>query len=201
MRFHFSIIAATLSGAALLGGCAPVDSVFPLYKPEDTAFENRLVGTWEPVVKDANSSENEKRWICSHARSDRFYDFKWTAVGRKGGFVAKARLVQLGNNLFIDFEGDDSGIDEETDNLAAFPAVTTHMIGRIWLTGDVLQIHFLSDDWVKKQVKAGTFPLASLDAGNGPLLTASTDALRKFMEAHAEDSEALSENFEFTRSK
>ena len=75
------------------------------------------------------------------------------------------------------------------------------MLGRIWLEDNALRIHFLSDAWVKKQVKAGKFPLAHLDMNGGQLLTAGTDDLRKFMQAHADDNEALSENFECARVK
>jgi hypothetical protein len=50
-------------------------------------------------------------------------------------------------------------------------------------------------------VKAGTFSLAHLDADGGMILTAGTEDLRKFMQAHAEDKDALSENFELKRIK
>ena len=79
--------------------------------------------------------------------------------------------------------------------------ISTHMMGRIWLTKDSLEIHFLKDDWVKAQVKAGAFPLANVDVEGSPILTAKTDDLRKFMQAHADDQEALSENYSLVRQK
>ncbi len=187
----------------LLNGCAPVDSFFPLYLPEDSAFDNRLIGNWQPVVTDADSSEKDSRWFITKSKEEKFYDFKWGAVGAKGGFVAKVRLVQLASNLFIDFEGDDGAIDsaEKSDSIVPFPIISTHMLGRVWLEKDTLRIQFLSDDWVKKQVKAGTFSLAHVDQKGGSIVTAQTEELRKFMQAHADDTDALSEKYEFVRVK
>lgn len=202
MRSQLAKLVFLLILVFALCGCAPVDSVFPLYKPDDASFEPKLIGKWQPVVTDANSEDKEVRWIFAQSSADKFYDFRWTAVGKKGAFVAKARLVQLGTTLFIDFEGDDSSQDpDKMETVAPYPVIPTHMLGRFWLEGDSLKIHFLSDDWVKNQIKAGTFTLAQVDSSNGPLLIASTDDLRKFMQAHAEDTEALSEKFEFTRVK
>jgi hypothetical protein len=205
MNSRLTSILATLALALLLNGCGPTDSIFPLYKPEDTAFDDRLLGSWQLVVTDADASDSDKdaRWVFSHPEAGQFYDFKAGTVGAKGGLVAKARLVRLGNNLFIDFEGDSQKLDDppNPDAVMPYPMITTHMMGRIELENDSLQIHLLGDNWVKKQVKAGTFSLACLDMGGGEILTAQPDDLRKFMQAHADDYGALSEEFRFTRAK
>jgi hypothetical protein len=123
-------------------------------------------------------------------------------VGAKGGFLAKARLVRIGSGLFADFEGDtgNKGWDSK-DAVMPFPVISVHMMGRVWLAKDSLEIHFLKDDWVKERIKAGSFPLAHLGENGGFILTASTDELRKFMQEYAEDEDALSENYKFVREK
>jgi hypothetical protein len=189
----------------LLNGCAPINSIFPLYLPEDTAFDSRLIGNWQPALTDPDTFDKNSRWFITKSGKDKFYDFKWGTADAKGGFVAKARLVQLGANLFIDFEGDDDSLEapekNQTANIAPFPTISTHMIGRVWLEKDTLRIQFLSDDWIKKQVKAGTLSLAHVDPDGEPILIAKTDDLRKFMQAHADDTDALSEKYEFKRVK
>ncbi|HKN75575.1 MAG TPA: hypothetical protein VJW94_10395 [Candidatus Acidoferrum sp.] len=199
MNFRLAGITATLVLAVLLNGCAPIDSIFPLYKSDDAVFDDRLLGSWQRVS--TNSDDKDQRWIFTKSGQERFYDFKWGAVGMKGAFAAEARLVQLGDNLFIDFEGDDGAVAtaDQTDSIVPFPIISTHMLGRVWLDKDTLQIHFLSDDWVKEQVKAGALSLAHLDTNRGQILTAQTEDLRKFMQAHADDDKALSEEFKFTR--
>ena len=203
MKLRLAGIALTLALALLLNGCAPIDSIFPLYKDEDAVFDDHLLGTWQRVLTDVNASDKDQRWTFSHAEGEKYYDFKWGAVGTKGGFIAEVRLVRLGNALFIDFEGDAQKIDDaaKSDAVVPYPMITTHMLGRVWLEKDSLLIHFLSDDWVKEQVRAGTFSLAHLDVNGGQILTAQTDDLRKFMQAHADDTKALSEEFKFTRAK
>ena len=155
------------------------------------------------MAKPESDEEKVGRWYFLESDDKKSYDFKWGAVGAKGGFVAKARLVRLGNVMFIDFEGDDSKVkdEEQKDNLTIYPAISTHMMGRIWLTDKALEIHFLKDDWVKAQMKAGTFGLAGLNVEGVPLLTAKTEDLQKFMQEYAEDQEALSENFSLVREK
>jgi hypothetical protein len=82
-----------------------------------------------------------------------------------------------------------------------FPVMSVHVMGRVWLGKDRLEIHFLKDDWVKEHIKAGSFPLSQLGENGDVILTASTDELRKFMQEHAEDENALSENYKFVREK
>ena len=192
---------AVLVAGGFLSGCEPVNSLFPLYKSEDSVVDENLLGTWK-LSNPSSDEDEEVRWYFSAPSDQKSYGFKWGALGAEGGFLARARLVKLGTAMFIDFEGDESLTDEtQKNNLMAFPVISTHMMGRIWLTKDSLEIHFLKDDWVKAQVKAGAFPLANVDVEGSPILTAKTDDLRKFMQAHADDQEALSENYSLVRQK
>jgi len=51
---------------------------------------------------------------------------------------------------------------DSKDNMMPFPVMSVHMMGRVWLEKDSLEIHFLRDDWVKERIKAGSFPLSHL---------------------------------------
>lgn len=204
MRSQLAKAAAVLAFALLLNGCAPADCVYPLYKTSDSASDDRLLGTWQPVVTEPSDSQKDQRWSFVSSKDGKFYDFTLGAVGEKGGFVAKVRLVGIGNYLFVDFQGDFDRINpdlDKMDNLMAYPAISTHGIGRIWLEKDSLRIHFLKDDWVKDQMKAGTLALAHLNVDGDALITATTDELRQFMQNHAEDTDALSEDYELKRIK
>jgi hypothetical protein len=203
MKFRFASFVATLALALLLNGCAPIDSIFPLYKADDAVSDDRLLGTWQPVGTNSDGSVKDQRWNFVHSKDDEFYDFNLGVVGARGGFAGKVRLVRLGDSLFIDFHGDMDRTmsSDKPDDIIPYPAIATHMIGRVWLEKDSLRIHFLNDDWIKKQVKAGALSLAHLDTNDGQILTASTEDLRKFMQAHADDADALSENYELRRFK
>lgn len=188
----------------LVAGCAPADSVYPLYKPSDTSSDDRLAGTWQPTGKDATDAEKNQRWTFARSKDDKFYEFTLGTSGQKGGFATKVRLVGIGNYMFVDFTADFDRInpnDEKMDNLVPYPAIPTHGIGRIWIDKDSLRIHFLRDDWVKDQMKAGKLTLAHPNVGGDCLITATTDELRNFMMAHANDTDALSESYDLQRAK
>jgi hypothetical protein len=203
MKRKFLSLAVILSLAILLNGCGPIASFFPLYKADDQAFETGLLGIWKLEKPDPNNPDDKNtRWTFTKSDAENFYDFKWGAVGAKGGFLAKARLVRLGPGLFADFEGDtENTVWDSKDAVMPFPVMSVHMMGRVWLGKDSLEIHFLKQDWVKERIKAGSFPLSHLGQNGDLILTASTDGLRTFMEEHAENEDALSENYKFVREK
>lgn len=202
MRTQLAMVAAALILGLCMNGCAPIDSIYPLYNVNDAEFDVRLLGTWQPISENGSDSDKDQRWIFEQSKDDKFYDARWTSLGAKGGFVARARLVRLGTGLFIDLEGDDHLDDQaNSDFTVPFPFITTHFIGRIWIEQDTLRIRFLSDDWIKKQTKANTLSLAHLETSQEQILTVSTEDLRKFMQAHADDYDALAEKFEFQRVK
>ena len=64
-----------------------------------------------------------------------------------------------------------------------------------------MRIDFLSDQWTKDQAKAGKLPVTSVTGPQGQVVSATTDELRKFALAHAEDTEAFSEAMVFQRKK
>jgi hypothetical protein len=203
MKGKFVTLVVILSLAILLNGCAPIASFFPLYKDDDKAFETRLLGTWKVEKPDPkNPDDKNTRWIFAKSKDENFYDFKLGAVGAKGGFLAKARLVKIGPSLFVDFEGDTSNkVWDSKDIVIPFPVMQVHMMGRIWLEKDRVEIHFLKDSWVKDEIRAGSFGLPHLGENGDMILTAGTDDLRRFMEEHAEDKDALSDNCSFVREK
>jgi hypothetical protein len=203
MQRKFVSLAVILSFAILLNGCVPIASFFPLYKEDDKAFETGLLGIWKQAEPNPNNpDEKNTRWNFVKSEHENFYDFKWGVVGAKGGFLAKVRLVRIGPNLFADFEGDtDNKVMDSKDAMMPFPVISVHMMGRVWLGKDSLEIHFLKDDWVKDRIKVGSLSLSHLGENGALILTASTDDLRKFMQEYAEDKDALSDNYKFVREK
>jgi hypothetical protein len=104
MKRKFVSLAVILSLAILLNGCGPMASFFPLYTADDKAFETGLLGTWKLEKPDSNNPDDKNtRWTFAKSKDENFYDFKWGAVGSKGGILAKARLVRIGSSLFADF--------------------------------------------------------------------------------------------------
>jgi hypothetical protein len=104
MKRKFVSLAVILSLAILLNGCGPIACFFSLYKADDKVFETGPLGTWKLEKPDSNNPDDRNtRWTFAKSEDENFYDFKWGAVGGKGGFLAKAGLVRIGSSLFADF--------------------------------------------------------------------------------------------------
>jgi hypothetical protein len=184
-----------------LTGCAPQDSLFPLFNNNDTAFEKQLLGQWKIKAKDdahQDPSVNLTLVVFSPGEYENSYDVKIPKANDAGGTMrSTARLVRLGAYLFIDLEMPDT--DKFQD--IPYPAIESHCFGRLVLSGDTVRIDFLNDDWVAKQVEAGKLGLSYVKSPDGTLLSADTPELRKFALEHAEDHDAFSESYFLTRNK
>jgi hypothetical protein len=194
-------LAITMATTLMLAGCAPMDSLQSLYTPDDKIFEEGLLGTWQPKAPESDEDKNS-RWIFERSGDENSYAVSLTSVDKKGRLLAKARLVRLGNTLFVDFMGDmDDDRWSSGTGVAPYPVIPTHMIGRIWIDRDSFRIRLLDDQWVKKQIKSGKFALPYIEVEAEQILTAKTEELRKFALAYAEDQDAFSNNLEFIRAK
>jgi hypothetical protein len=107
---------------------------------------------------------------------------------------SEARLVKLGNYIFIDL-GTPNTYDSPN---IPYPALKCHVFGRLTLGKDNAHLDFLSDDWIKDEMRAGQLSLA-FEEPLGIVLTAGSSDLRKFALGHAEDHDAFSETFTLVR--
>lgn len=108
-------------------------------------------------------------------------------------------LVRLGDFVFIDFGTPDA--DKHKFKEVPFPAIESHLIGRIRIEKDSVGFNLLSGEWVKEQGKAGMPVLATVQKAEGAAISASTEELGKFALEHAEDTKAFSEHFSLSRTK
>jgi hypothetical protein len=125
-----SLLVTLLLGILAADGCGPVNSLFALYTKEDKSFDENLVGEWQQNPETASESDKNGRWVFLRDGDSSVYKTSLVTIGKQGGSFAKARLVHLGNAIFVDFEPDtDSPGDSE--RAVRFPIIESHMIGRI----------------------------------------------------------------------
>ena len=189
----FVVLAAC---GVLLLGCEPQVSVFPLFTPQDALFDKQLLGQWQIWSgKELKADDTPGVIVFSTSQEAHTYDVKIPNFDEhKDTLVTAARLVKLGDAIFIDFGT--PNIDHLP--LIPYPAMEGHVFGRLTLAGDKAEIDLLSDDWVKDEVKAGKMPLPFYDASK-LVLSANSQDLRKFALDHAEDSKAFSEVYTLVR--
>jgi len=103
-------------------------------------------------------------------------------------------LVRLGQVLFLD-----ASCQDET--------VSTHILGRVWIEGDVLRIALLDEDWLKGAITKKEVAVAyeqlgdENDQGGQIVLTASTEDLQDFMVKRAKSDKAFPDPLELHRQK
>ena len=73
-RSQIAPVAAVLL-ALLLIFSEQADCIYPLHNRDDTASDDRPLGTWQPVAKEADSPDKNQRWNfvnLVHSKDDKF---------------------------------------------------------------------------------------------------------------------------------
>ena len=135
--------------AALLGGCAPVVSLHPLYTKENVVFDKKLLGSW---VEDSNSSAGFWHFESIDEPNDA-YELVFTREdGMKGSFVA--HLVKLEDRLFLDVYPNKLPVHPEDPNemewaLNSFFIIPTHAFVKIDSLEPTLKMRLMLETQLK----------------------------------------------------
>lgn len=188
----------------LLAGCAPQDSLFPLFLKSDQVFEEGILGEWivQGGTQEIKPDEKSGQVTFQRGAEDGTYDIAvlLDIEAEDGATLASTgKLVHLGSYLFIDLSSPD--LERRKNAIVPYPILESHVFGRVQLERDKMRIDFLSDKWVSDQAKAGKLAVAAVRTPNSVILSASTEELRKFALDHADDKDAFSESFAFQRKK
>lgn len=215
----FELICTLLIAASLpsLGGCAY--SLHPLYTCESSIVPppsgNRpprephspcksisvpgLVGKWVSTDKDESGGP-----FTIQANQDGTYELTGEDADTHIVEESTIHLVRLQKNLFADLRFDSESLNGKDIELPA-AVLPMHMILRVSLNGDTLELAVLSHDWLEKQFALKKISIAHLyvdrDGWSDILLTAPTADLREFVKQIADDPSAFDEPPVFHRAK
>lgn len=133
---------------ALLGapGCLVV-SLNPAYDDDSIGFEPRLVGTWEDVEDGCSMQIESREW--------KSYRIRYVHPIESG--TVTAYLTAVGDTRYLDVMPA-AGVDR-----GSF-VVPEHVVLRVTLQGDRLELTPLSYDWFAARLRAGRPATASLEA-------------------------------------
>ena len=180
-------IMAPLVLALLATGCGPVTSLHPLYTRSSVSSDPALPGTWAGDGDLAGDA-----WTFEKSGDDAFALVRTSEGEQPDRF--DIHLVRLGQFLFLDASRRDE-------------TVSTHILGRVWIEGDVLRIALIDEDWLKaalsrKEVSVRYERLANENGDEDQIvLTASTEELQKLMLTCAKSVNGFSEPLELHRQK
>jgi len=150
-----------------------------LYTDQDEVEEPALEGTWSLGPDDNGGLAFQKSGKHEYTLAIFCTDTKVTQN-------YEVHLVRLGDQLFMDLIFKDQTVDgTEVDSpLGVVPA---HVIAKVKISGDDLAYATLEDDAIRRRGSAGDISL-DYEMENGSMfVTAQTDALRRYISAHAED--------------
>lgn len=187
-----ALFLTTVVMALLVAGCAPEDSLFPLYTKEESLFNERLIGMWRVQKSPTEPESNDWYMIFSEGKDKNTYLVRGVEGGKSsGGMFLIGRLVRLDAYTFIDFSPPEDS-DEVNVRDAIYPYIPSHVFGRVRIEKNYVRFDLLDDEWVRKQIQAGTLGLAYVDTPKGQVISAPTEELRRFALAHANDDKAFS---------
>jgi len=155
-----------------LTGC-PAYSVHPLYTNEDAIVEPALEGSWVDTSEDP--TEFSFRKSAEH-------EYSMTMSDPKSKIVQNytVNLVRLGDQMFMDIVFKDQAVNDTKidDPIGTVPC---HIIVKVNIAGDDLAYAVMDDDPIQKQGPLEKPPLGYVTTDEGPLVTAETDALRRYV--------------------
>ena len=192
----------------------PLPSLHPLYTEADLVFLPELVGTWQEDGGDSTLTFErvEGTGVSALPGLSRLTGLSETAggtgyiltvevSGRKS--ILEARLLRLGDELFLDLYTSDYFLDKAIDGEIYQPIFPIHSFGRIRIEGDVLRFStlqsciFVCTDGNLKTTEA-EIGLPKEIVGLSLVLSATTEQLQAFVLQHLDDYFSFEED-EFLR--
>jgi hypothetical protein len=173
-----------LLASIFLAGC-PVTDLLPLYNSSDAITEPALVGKW------AMQDPSEKGSISFEKTQGNAYAMVLNDPDQGVADTYEVHLVRLGGNLYADIRFSKrtrGGNDKNNDEDMPIGMISAHMIAKLQIAKDDLAFATMEDDALKKNSATDKPSLAYLDyEPDGILVTSDTDALRRYVLAHASD--------------
>ncbi len=180
---------ASLACAAglLLSGCF-VRSLHPFLTMGDAVFEPGLVGSWQ------SQDEKGKVSIAFTQAGENGYELEYRdpEVARVSRY--KINLGPIGRNRYLDI----TPIPEKDLDDHYLPS---HSLWRVTLRGDTLMLEELDYDWLKALLTAQRGALDHELVEGDVVLTASTEALQRFIVRYGDDPKAFSTKTTWKRKK
>jgi hypothetical protein len=163
----------------VLTACVP--SLHPLYTAETIVFREELIGIWR------EKAEDEESWTFTKGEDGKSYALN--IKEEKVSSLLEARLVKLGENLFLDLVADGDLLEEKAGDMYKASLIPGHLILKVKL-GETLELQMLNAEKLKDLLKANPKELGhTLIEKDYLVITASTEELQRFVRKHAESEE------------
>jgi hypothetical protein len=182
---------AVIIAAVFFTGCI-VQSLNPLFDEKDLVSYSDIAGSW--------TQEGEGKGIWKFEPDGKRYKLTHTD-DEKHTATLIASIGRIGTNIFMDtwLEDDDGG--KSLNQFGAVHLVQVHSFMKVTKDGDTLRLTMMDLDWLDKTLKENPKLLPHVMRKNGPILTASTEELQKFVAKHAADKAVFKNDVELKPKK
>ena len=103
------------------------------------------------------SGEKSGQVTFQRGAEDLTYDITMPDIEEDGATLASTgRLVRLGSYLFIYMASPD--LERRKNAIVPYPAIESHVFGRVQLEKDKMRIGFLNDKWFRTKRKRASSP-------------------------------------------
>jgi len=160
-------------GLGLLSLGCPARSLFPLFAEKDLISLPAIVGIWV---------NGKGETFTFQKTTDKNYEVVFRDQEGNTGLL-KAQIGMLGKSWFLDSYPNQNNPD--------YYMMRTHLISKISLDGDSLQISSLESDWLKQMIESGQLKISHVELNADILLTASTEELQDIVLRYADDKGAF----------
>jgi hypothetical protein len=170
--------------ACSAAGCY-VASLTSLSDAASTTFDEALLGRWNNAEDDSHLELTRDEWSTyAVLYRDSMGEQRWTG-----------RLTPIGTKRFFD-------ITMAAGNESSPVLLPVHIIGRVALQDDRLDVEILSYEWFRGRLRRGTLTTtAVLDDRETILLTAPRDRLRRWLEVNAGVGPLFADAMTFTKER
>lgn len=183
--FKQFILAAVL--AVGLSSCIP--SLYPLYKQENLISSTQLVGDWETADQD--------QWNFAAPVETGSFTYE-LSIAQNRAF--ETHLVKLGDNHFMNFYPLERGADSfNHDEFYASHFLPIHTFAKVEVSANELKVWFFDTEWLASLLEQRKIRIRHEVLEYGPVLSASTDELQKFLLKYADHPDAYLDPVTFNR--
>jgi len=188
MKKILPLIAVT---AVFIAACVP--SVNPFYTDKDVITDSHLPGTWQ---EDGNK-DKPNVWKFETTTNNAYSLTLTDGEGKTGKF--ESHLFKMGEATFLDLTPSECDFSTNQAALASSAMIPGHLLLRVRLSADKLNLAVCNPDWVKKYLAEHDAEVAHRITDGSVVLTDTTSALQKFVLKHMGQDELFNEGMDCSR--
>lgn len=167
------MISVTWAALLLVGGCLP--SLSPVYRPDDLVFIPQVLGVW-------TQPGSQETWEFTKRDANSYRVVYHEGDGKQGQFIAC--LARIDGQYFLDLYPED--VLTELNGLHKLHLVPMHTIYRVQRMEPTIELSAIDYRWLEQLLKDHPDAIRHARFDGRLLITASTEEVRSFVVAHAD---------------